>query len=116
MSDIDRGPPPERDEVIERREVVERRTPADRAPVRETVREPVREPARGPGVTPIVLVLLLLVVIGLVYFIFARGQPAQPLDNVQIEVPTVEAPVVSEERRIEIQTPAPSQPSQPDGQ
>jgi|GEM_PF-3772382 len=112
MSDINRGPAPERDEVIERRETVERHTTADRDPVRETV----RAPARGPGVTPIVLVLLLLVVIGLVYFIFARGQPAQPLDNVQIDVPTVEAPVIREERRIEVQTPAPSQPTQPDPQ
>jgi len=113
MRDIDRGPDPERREVVERHEVTERRTGSEAEPVRTTRREPVREPAAGSGVTWIALVLLLFVVIGLVWFIFARGEPQRPLDNVRIDAPNVEAPTIREERRIEIQTPAPAEPAPP---
>jgi hypothetical protein len=93
-----------RDPSFEHREVVERRERVERSGGPEPV--PAREPAADNNW--LLIALLVVVVLGLVWFVFSRGQPQRPLENVEINVPTVEVPTVREERRIEIRTPAPA--------
>jgi cytoskeletal protein RodZ len=96
MDDRHREPRAGSREVVERHEVVERSSGPG--------------PAREPGASTnwLLIVVLLVVVLALVWFIFSRGEPQRPLENVEVNVPTVEVPTVREERRIEIQTPAPA--------
>jgi uncharacterized protein HemX len=105
MNEQHRHPAAGQKEVVERREVVERSTVPERAPAR----------AAGAGTGWIWLLLLLLVVVGLVWFIFSRGEPQRPLQNVELNVPNVEVPTVREERRIEVQVPTATEnpPAQP---
>jgi len=108
MSEIRNDAPTGRREIVEHREVVERSVGPERDPVRQS----------GPNLNWLLLTVLLLVVVALTWFIFSRGEPQRPLDNVQINVPTVEVPTVREERRIEVQVPASGgqAPAQPPGQ
>jgi hypothetical protein len=89
-----REPVPGPNETVERREIIERHDRGTAAP----------SPNRGTS-NAIWLLPLLLVVIGLVWFIFARGEPVDTR-NLEVNVPQVEVPRVTEERRIEVQVPA----------
>lgn len=108
MAEYRHSPPPERREVIERHEVVERS---------DAPGPPAAAPRSG-GFDWIWVVLLVLVALGLVWFVFSRGQPLRWGDggNLEVEIPRVEVPRVEPpqvERRIEIAVPqAPPAPTQ----
>lgn len=89
-------PGSERREVVERTEVVH--GDATRVPERDRV--VVHD--RSSGVGWILLIPLLLIVLALLWYVFARGE-RQTIDVPAVEVPTVEAP--APDQRIEINLP-----------
>lgn len=88
-------PPPERGETVERHEVVERHSGSGASPRRDP----------GGGTAWIWIALLVLVVLGLLWYVLSRGEPATPVErtDVNVEAPEVSTPTV--ERDIGIRTP-----------
>jgi hypothetical protein len=94
MDSESRGPAPGPNETIERHETVVRRD------------QDVPPAPRGPS-NLLWLLPLALIVAGLAWFIFARGEPVNVREqfNVEINAPNVEVPRVTEERRIRVEVP-----------
>lgn len=105
MNERPERPAAEHREVIERREIVD--GPAERTP--RTERD-VRA-ARSATVW-LWLIPLLAVVVFLVWFILSRGEPQNPLQNLEVDVttPRVNPP---QQQAPAIEMPAPSAPETP---
>jgi hypothetical protein len=109
MDESTRRPTPGPGERIERTEVVQNTSDATRRPApgerverHEVVERVASDAAPPPRATPMwVWVLpLVLVVLALAWFIFARGEPADPLSS----LPDVDVDPVVEQTRIEAPT------------
>jgi hypothetical protein len=106
MNERPEQPAAERREVIERREIVD--GPAERPPRADP------RPRGAPAATVwLWLIPLLAVVVFLVWFILSRGEPQNPLQNLEVDVttPRVEPPPQQQAPRIEV--PAPAAPDAP---
>jgi hypothetical protein len=108
MDEREDRPAGERREVVERREVIDE--PADSS--RRGTAGPTARDARAATVW-LWMIPLLGVVVFLVWFILARGEPQRPFEDgdVDIIVPTVEPTPAPQRPEPEIQIPAPDAPA-----